>query len=461
MKNRAYSTARAPAGPRLLATITVAALAAACASTSQPTKPPFPTAKPAQEAPVFTLRPTNFAELPGWAAADVAPALAAFKASCATVVKRPADQKLGRFAPYGGTVADWAPACAAAAVTDAPSARAFFERWFTPNSVDARADQMSKLTAYYEPIVQARRTPQPGFTEPFLPRPDDLVSVDLAAFDEQQDLASNMTEDVLKGLANDGIPEDARALVSTRLDDRLTRRFRTPIWGRLIERKVEPYPARPALGVTARPALGYAHPTDVYDTQVQGSARVQFEDGPQMRMAYNSQNGWKWNSIYGQLRTRGDIPSANKRAVRAWMDAQSPEAVRAALNLDPSYIFFSLEPIPDASIGPKGAQGVPLTALGSLAVDPSAHPYGALIFADAKDSDGAAFQRLLVAQDTGGAIRRGPLRGDVFFGTGDAAGANAEKMNSPVRFWTLLPNPAAGRVSDARPFRETPASAAR
>jgi membrane-bound lytic murein transglycosylase A len=218
----------------------------------------------------------------------------------------------------------------------------------------------------------------------------------------------------------------------------------------LIERRVEPYPARAAIDVTTRPALGYAHPTDVYDVQVQGSARVQFEDGPQMRMAYNSQNGWKWNSVYGQLRTRGDIAVADKRSVRAWMDAQPQDRVRAALNLDPSYIFFALEPIPDPAIGPKGAQGVPLTALGSLAVDPSAHPYGALIFAEAKASDGAVFQRLLVAQDTGGAIRRGPLRGDVFFGTGDAAGAGAEKMNAPVRFWTLLPNPASALVSDAR-----------
>ena len=434
--------------PRLLAAAALASIAAACATTT-PTKVP-PPVKTTVEPPIFTLRPTTFAELPGWASSDAGPALAAFKASCAAVTRRPADQKLGRFAPYGGVVGDWAPACAAAgAVADPSGARAFFERWFIPQAVEARPDQMSQLTANYEPIVQARRTPQPGFTEPFLPRPDDLVSIDLAAFDEQQGLAANMSEDVLKGMTND-VPEDLKPNLKTKLNERLTRRFRTPIWGRLIEKRVEPYPARAGIDVTTRPALGYAHPTDVYDVQVQGSARVQFEDGPQMRMAYNSQNGWKWNSVYGQLRTRGDIAVADKRSVRAWMDAQTPDGVRAALNLDPSYIFFALEPIPDPAIGPKGAQGVPLTALGSLAVDPSAHPYGALIFADAKSSDGAAFQRLLVAQDTGGAIRRGPLRGDVFFGTGDAAGAGAEKMNGPVRFWTLLPNPAAALVSDAR-----------
>ncbi|MBU6371178.1 MAG: MltA domain-containing protein [Alphaproteobacteria bacterium] len=442
---------------RAAALVLVSAALTACATTT--TKPPTPQ-PPKPEPPVFTLRPVTFAELPGWKESDLGPALQAFKASCAAVVRRPADQKLGRFSPYGGTVGEWAPACAAAALPDAAGARSFFERWFIPNAVDARADQMSKLTAYYEPVIQARRTPQPGFTEPFLPRPDDLVSIDLAAFDEQQGLAANITEDVLKGIAND-VPDPLEPVIKDKLGERLTRRFRTPVWGRLTEKRVEPYPARAALGVTTRPALAYAHPVDVYDTQVQGSARVQFEDGAQMRMAYNSQNGWKWNSVYGQLRTRGDIAAANKRAVRAWMDTQPPEAVRAALDLDPSYIFFALEPIGDPTLGPKGAQGVPLTALGSLAVDPTAHPYGALIFADAATGDGVPFQRLLVAQDTGGAIRRGPLRGDVFWGTGDAAGAGAEKMNGPVRFWTLLPNPAAALVSDARAFRETPTSAAR
>jgi len=447
---------------RFWAACALAAVAAGCATTStKPPAPPSGPAKPAAEAPIFTLRPTTFAELPGWTAADFAPALAAFKASCGAVTKRPADQNLGRFAPYGGKVGDWAAPCAAAnAISEPAGARAFFERWFIPNAVDARPDQMSKLTAYYEPVVQARHTPQPGFTEPFLARPDDLVSIDLAAFDEQQGLSGVMSEDVLKGIAND-VPDDLEPLIKTKLADRLARRFRTPIWGRLAGQKVEPYPARPALDVTARPALGFAHPADVYDAQVQGSTRVQFENGPQMRMAYNSQNGWKWNSVYGQLRTRGDVPAANKRAVRAWMDAQPAEAVRAALNLDPSYVFFTLEPITDPAIGPRGAQGVALTPLGSLAVDPSAHPYGALIFTDATDSDGAAFQRLLVAQDTGGAIRRGPLRGDVFFGTGDAAGAAAEKMNGVVRFWTLLPNPAAQVVSDARSKVETSTLAAR
>lgn len=108
------------------------------------------------------------------------------------------------------------------------------------------------------------------------------------------------------------------------------------------------------------------------------------------------------------------------------------------MNADPSYVFFQEEPIEDPSAGPRGAAGVPLTPMGSIAVDPAFHPYGALVFVDGQ-YDGQPFRRLLVAQDTGGAIRRGPMRGDVFFGSGAEAGQAAERMNAPARWWTLLP----------------------
>src|SRR5690606_19424415 len=112
-----------------------------------------------------------------------------------------------------------------------------------------------------------------------------------------------------------------------------------------------------------------------------------------------------------------------------------------ALNADPSYVFFQEEPITDPAAGPRGASGVPLTPLGSIAVDPAYHPYGAVVFVDGA-YDNAPFRRLLVAQDTGGAIRRGPLRGDVFWGSGAEAGQAAERMNGPARWWTLIPRAA-------------------
>lgn len=443
--------------PRLLA-IAAALGLAACASTPTPPPaakptPPKPSAQPSAPAPagpVFTLTAAQFTDLPGWAEADHAPALAAFRRSCAAMARRADDQPLGRLAPYGGTVGDWRSACAAAQTAADP--RAFFEAAFTPMAVNARADQMRRLTGYYEPVVAARRTPDATFSEPFLPRPADLVGIDLSLFDERQGLSENTAEDVVKGLPNEITPAQ-KALIEAAIDERLERRWRTPIWGRLTaNRTVAPYPPRADIDLAASP-LAFARACDVYDIQVQGSARVRFEDGQEARIAYAAQNGWRWSSIYPQLRDRGAIQAGqmNRRGVCAWMAGQSPPAVREAMNLDPSYVFFSLEPIGDPTAGPRGAQGAALTALGSMAVDPAAHPYGALIYVDGQGPNAAGgqgpFRRLMVAQDTGGAIRRGPLRGDVFFGTGDGAGALAERMNAPASFWTLLPNTLAGKAS--------------
>jgi len=413
-----------------LSYLAAAVMLAACASSQKPpTRPPAPTAP---SGPVFQLRAASFAQLPGWMENDPHPALDAFRRSCAAQTAREDSAAYGTTAAYGGTVADWRAPCAAAAQTK--DARAFFEANFTPHEVIARSDQLRRLTGYYEPIVQARRTPQPGFEEPFLARPADLVQIDFAAFDEAAGMSKQIAEDVMKSLAPI-LADDVEARAGEALNDRLERRFKTSMWGRLTsDRKIVPVPKRGELDLRSG-VLGFARACDVYDVQVQGSARVQFEDGAQMRMAYAAQNGWKWTSLYPQIRDRG-AASATKQGVCDWLGGQTPEQLRAAMNLDPSYVFFQLEPIRDPTGGPNGAQGVPLTGLGSIAIDPAYHPYGAVLFVDAENG----FRRLLVAQDTGGAIRRGPVRGDVFFGTGDAAYAVAAQQNAPARFWTLLPN---------------------
>lgn len=414
-----------------LASLAVAVMLAACASSDKP--PVGPSTTPAAPTgPIFQLRAASFAQLPGWRENDPQPALEAFRRSCAAQTRREDSAAYGRSAAYGGTVADWRAPCAAAAT--ATDARTFFEANFTPHEVIARSDQLRRLTGYYEPVVQARRTPQPGFEEPFLARPADFVQIDFGAFDEASGIAKQITEDVMKGLAPI-LADDVEARTGEALNDRLARRFKTTMWGRLTaDRKIMPAPKRGDIDLRSG-VLGYARACDVYDVQVQGSARVQFEDGAQMRMAYAAQNGWKWTSLYPQLRDLG-AAAASKKGVCDWLATQTPEQVRAAMNLDPSYVFFQLEPIRDPSSGPNGAQGVPLTGLGSIAVDPAFHPYGAVLFVDAENG----FRRLLVAQDTGGAIRRGPVRGDVFFGTGDAAFAVAAQQNAPAQFWTLLPN---------------------
>lgn len=382
--------------------LVLAALIGLSACASRPPPTPTPVDVP------FALSAARFSDIPGWAEADMAPALLAFRRSCEGRRLRAPDAALPGGGRYGGVVADWAPACAAAPAVAPGQERAFFESFFIPQHVSGSGE--ARLTAYYEPIVQARRTPDAHFSAPLLRRPADMISVNLAAFAEAYD------SEALRGAP--------RALT-----------------GRLVGNEVQPYPKREAINPTPDQAFAYAHPVDVYNLQIQGSGRIAFPDGVEARAAYAAQNGYRWRSALGALRDSGQLPSATWAGFRAWSDANGAAATQAALNADPSYVFFQEEAIADPAAGPRGAAGVPLTAQGSIAVDPAFHPYGAVVFVDGA-YEGASFRRLLVAQDTGGAIRRGPLRGDVFWGSGDEAGRGAERMNAPARWWTLTPRAA-------------------
>jgi membrane-bound lytic murein transglycosylase A len=382
------------------AIVLLAALSlAACATT------PREEARPAAET-AFVLSPARFSDLPGWRSADLAPALAAFRRACDGRAQRAADASLPGGGRYGGTVADWSPACAVANNVASGGERAFFEANFTPHEV--RGPGEARLTAYYEPMIEARRAPDAYFSAPLMRRPSDMVTIDLGAFAEAYD------NEVLRGAPR-----------------RLT--------GQIIGNEVRPYPRREAITASNGDVFAWAHPVDLYNLQIQGSGRLAFPDGAQARAAFSAQNGYRWRSALGALRDAGELQNGVTWAnFKAWSVERGTEATRQALNADPSYVFFNEEPIDDPAAGPRGASGVPLTPLGSIAVDPAYHPYGAVVFVDG-EYDGAAFQRLLVAQDTGGAIRRGPLRGDVFFGPGPEAGQRAERMNAPARWWTLLP----------------------
>ncbi|MGE3303438.1 MAG: MltA domain-containing protein [Hyphomonadaceae bacterium] len=374
----------------------LAALVSACAGTPRPA----PTV--AQPSASF-LAPARFTDLPGWANADLRPAVSALRQQCARWANLTPDQPIAAGARYGGAVRDWGPACAAAQTLAPGQERRFFEYYFTPSLVAPSGE--TKLTGYYEPVITASRTPAPGLTEPLLRRPNDMITIELSAF-------ADATQ-------NTALAQGPRTLI-----------------GKLSGDRVRPYPQRAEIAPVPDQVIGYAHPADVYNLQVQGSGRLGFLDGQQARAAYAAQNGYKWNSALQSA------PQGNRTwaGFRAWLDSTGAQA-HAMLNADPSYIFFAEEPIADPALGPRGAAGVNLTALGSMAVDPAYHPYGALLYVDGT-FDGAPFERLLVAQDTGGAIRRGPLRGDVFFGSGPDAGAMAERMNGPARFWTLLPRTA-------------------
>ncbi len=395
---------------RLAPALALATLAA-CASTPAPSRPTPPVPSGPTVQPSFQLTPSTFADVPGWREADLAPALAAFRRHCAVWTRRAPVEPVGQ-GRHGG-ISDWLPACANAGSVQPGGERAFFEAFFAPQAVAGQGE--ARLTAYYEPIVEAARAPSGLITEPLLRRPDDMVTIDLGAFAEAYD------NETLRGAPR-------------------------TLTGKLEGNRVRPYPERGALTPAPGQAFAYAHPADVYNLQVQGSGRLQFPDGTQARAAFAAQNGYRWRSAMGALRDQGQLPNATWANFKAWLTQAGPAAARAALAADPSYVFFAEEAIADPAIGPRGAAGVNLTPMGSVAIDPAFHPYGALLFVEAT-YDGAPFRRLLVAQDTGGAIRRGPSRGDVFFGSGPEAGRRAERMNSPARFWVLTPRPATGAVS--------------
>lgn len=388
---------------RVAASLLIAFLTSACA-TSPPGEPSV--TEPGRPSEAFSLAPADFNDLPGWGEADFAPALLALRRMCDARQSRTPDQAWSNVGRYGGTMADWAPACAGARGIQPGQERAFFEVNFIPNLV--RGPGEARLTAYYEPVIEARRAPDAAFSAPLLTRPSDMVSVDVAAFAEAYD--------------NEALRGAPRLLT-----------------GQIAGNQVRPYPKRGELTPYQGQAFAYANPIDVYNLQIQGSGRLSFPSGEQVRANYAAQNGYRWRSALGALRDSGQLQGgATWQNFRAWSDANGPSATQAALNADPSYVFFQEEPIADSSAGPRGAAGVPLTPLGSIAVDPDYHPYGAVVFVDGQ-YDSAPFRRLLVAQDTGGAIRRGPQRGDVFFGSGAQAGQGAERMNGSARWWTLLP----------------------
>lgn len=354
----------------------------------------------------LVLSPATFGTLPGWSDDRVAEAVAPLRASCSRFATQLEDTPVG---PGGvaGTVADWRPACTrlnAVPAGDDATARAFFETWFTPYVASNGSESNGLFTGYYEVELQGARERSAAFPVPIYRRPPDLVSVDLGEFSERW-----------KG-------------------------ERTA--GRVADGRLRPYEDRAAIEAGALAGKGLellwaADPIAVFFLHVQGSGRVLLPDGGRVRVGYAGQNGHRYVAIGRELIDRGALKreEVSLQSIRAWMEAH-PEEAPALMNRNPSYVFFrELE-----GEGPVGSQGVALTAGRSLAVDRTHMPLGAPVWLDAEDplNPTKRLQRLLVAQDTGGAIR-GPVRGDVFWGFGPEAEERAGRMRSQGRYWLLLP----------------------
>ncbi len=359
--------------------------------------------------PRLELDPAGFEELPGWAAERPAAALAAFAASCDRLGAGAAGGELGvRLRAAEGERARLCAAARAVRRGDDAAARALFEREFTPWRASNRGEVEGLLTGYYEPELAGSRRRRPPYVHPLYQVPADRQLVDLGEF--KADLAGRRITGMVRG-----------------------GRFR-PYFDRAeIER-----------GALARRGLELAwvaDPVALFFLQIQGSGRIRFEDGSLLRVGYAGQNGHDYTAIGRVLIERGELAreAVSMQSIRAWLAAHPAEAT-ALLDRNRSYVFFRA--LPGA---PVGAAGVELTAGRSLAVDPGFWPYGLPLYlaserpaAPELDAPAAPLERLVVAPDTGGAIR-GPIRGDLFLGPGVEAEAVAGRMKQPLRLWLLWP----------------------
>jgi len=375
-------------------------LAAACGERPPPPSEP-------------SLARVAFDELPGWAEERHAEALAVFLRSCPALARRPAGERVGP--PQAGTAASWHTLCSRAAAVppgDA-AARAFIEDAFVPWRVSVGGSREGLFTGYYEPVLQGARQPDGRYRHALYRRPPDLIAVDLGAF--AQDLTGRR------------------------------------VAGRVEGGRLAPYPDRAAIEAGALAGQGLEllwvdDPVALFFLQIQGSGRVTLADGRTVRVGYADQNGRAYRAIGRDLVEAGLLTreAVSLQTIRDWLLAH-PDRAAGLMSRNPAYVFFEeLGPV-TGPLGPPGAQGVPLTPGRSIAVDRRHVPLGtpAWLDATAPYPDGEhPLRRLLIAQDTGGAIK-GPIRGDVFWGTGEAAEHTAGHMRATGRWWLLLPREAA------------------
>lgn len=354
------------------------------------TPPPLPAEKPKE---VFL--PASFSDLPGWTSDDLREAWPAFLASCEVLVKK----------------VEWKEPCSIARDVDARSekgVRLFFESFFIPHKVNsADGSDGGLVTGYYEPLLRGARKRGGVYQTPLHRTPDDLLTVDLTS--------------VYPDLKN------------------------MRLKGRLVGSKIIPYPSRAEMmqsnALAGKELLWVDDPIEAFFLQVQGSGRVQLTDTKEVvRIAYADQNGHPYKSIGRYLVDKGEmtLEQASAQSIKAWF-AANPSRRQELLNSNPSYVFFREEKLLDHSKGPKGSLGVPLTPQRSIAVDANFIPLGVPVYlATTRPNKDVPLQRLMLAQDTGGAIK-GAVRADFFWGFGAEAGELAGKMKQRGAMWVLLP----------------------
>lgn len=303
--------------------------------------------------------------------------------------------------------AAWLQSCSRGAVAASPLCQAIKRlegqsvahqrAWLVQNFQPYRVESLQStpqpanglLTAYYEPVLEASRVAKPGFTVPLYSPPANLKS-------------------------------------------------RSPWYTR---EEIGKLPAAQS-ALKGKELAFLADPIDAMILHIQGSGRlwVTQADGSrkQIRLAFAGTNDQPYQSIGRWLLDQNLTKDATWPGIKAWL-AQNPKRTQELLAKNPRYVFFKEEALnpQDALLGPKGAQGVPLTAGRSIAVDPGSIPYGTPVWLVSHGPQ-TQLQRLVIAQDTGSAIV-GAVRADFYAGSGEAAGELAGRLKQDMKAWVLLP----------------------
>lgn len=331
--------------------------------------------------------------LPDWRTVDLQPSWTAFLQSCRALKNKPG----------------WQAVCARAAELTQPDNAAlhlFFEEGFTPYQVfNPDGSAQGLITGYYEPKLAGSRVKTDRFRYPLYAVPDDLLTIDLSEVYPQ-----------LKDL-----------------------RLR----GRLQGKRVVPYYNRTEIddgkaALSGRELFWTDNAIDLFFLQIQGSGRIELPDGSLVKVGYADQNGYPYVSIGKKLVEMGELKleEASMQGIKSWAE-QHPEKLGALLAQNPSYVFFRESP--NGLTAPTGALGVPLTGAYSIAVDARTIPLGAPVFlATTFPNSADPLNRLMLAQDTGGAIK-GAVRADFFWGFGEQAGIQAGRMKQSGQMWVLFP----------------------
>ncbi len=355
------------------------------------------------------LKMVSFAELPGWQQANTLKSLKTFQGSCRIFLKQNPEQSVGND-KLKLKAKDWFPACRAALSLNTSSqevAKAFFQAWFNPVEFNNGQSMVGLFTGYYFPSIPGSLVKTDEYSIPIYGLPNDRLSLRLRDFD------ANLPNKTLIG--------------------------------RIQGNQLMPYYTRKAIDAGAirdkAPILAWVKsPVDRLFIEIQGSGILELPNQENLLLGSAGGTGAPYTAIGRVLIDKGVMTrdSASMQRIRAYLEAH-PGEMDAVINQNQSFVFFRIL----AQKGALGAQGLLLTPGYSLAVDQNWVPLGTPIWLNTTRPDEQTnathpFKRLMVAQDTGGAIR-GAVRGDIYWGEGPRATEIAGKMKDTGRYWLLLP----------------------